>query len=383
MRAQQMQQLLLERQHTGLLRELRMLEQVKGRLIRYQSREFVNFSGNDYLGLSSEQLVIAALQQGAADYGVGSTGSPLVSGQQAPHQALCDEICDWLNVEAVLLFSSGFAANQAMLLGLAGTDETLLLDKLSHASMIDAALQHPGGYQRFLHNDLTSLEKLLLKHGDKAVVATEGVFSMDGDTPDLRRLTELCQQYQAPLLLDDAHGLGVLGHEGAGSLNAAGLATRSSQCLMANFGKALGGQGGFLATSTLVADYLTQSARHFIYSTALSPALAVAMRKSIQLCRSQSWRREALQSNISWCRELAAHYDLALMPSQSAIQPLLIGTSQKAMQLSQQLAARGIWLSAIRAPTVPVNQARLRITLSALHTKADLQLLFKTLKELL
>lgn len=383
MRAQQMQQLLLERQQDGLLRALKVPEQVKGRLIRYQGQDFLNFSGNDYLGLSADAAVIAALQQGAADYGVGSTGSPLVSGQQAPHQALCDEICDWLNVEAVLLFSSGFAANQAMLLGLADTDETLLLDKLSHASMIDAALQHQGGYQRFLHNDMASVEKLLLKHGDKAVVATEGVFSMDGDSPDLVRLSQLCQQYHAPLLLDDAHGLGVLGHEGAGSLAAAGLATQTSQCLMANFGKALGGQGGFLATSTLVADYLTQKARHFIYSTALSPALAVAMRQSIQLCRSQSWRREALQKNISLCRELAAHYDLALMPSQSAIQPLLIGDSHKALLVSKQLAGQGIWLSAIRAPTVPLNQARLRITLSALHTQADLQLLFKTLKDLL
>lgn len=383
MRAQVMQQLLAERQQAGLLRALKVPQQVKGRLIRYQGRDFLNFSGNDYLGLSADPAVIAALQQGAADYGVGSTGSPLVSGQQAPHQALCDEICDWLNVEAVLLFSSGFAANQAMLLGLADTDETLLLDKLSHASMIDAALQHPGGYQRFLHNDLASLEKQLTCHSDKAVVATEGVFSMDGDSPDLLRLTGLCQQYQAPLLLDDAHGLGVLGNEGAGSLAAAGLASQTSQCLMANFGKALGGQGGFLATSKLVADYLTQKARHFIYSTALSPALAVAMRQSIQLCRSQSWRREALQNNISVCRELAAHYELVLMPSQSAIQPLLIGDSHKAMLVSQQLAEQGIWLSAIRAPTVPLHQARLRITLSALHTQADLQLLFKTLKDLL
>lgn len=195
MHDQQMQQLLLERQQAGLLRELKVPAQVKGRLIRYQGREFLNFSGNDYLGLSADPAVVAALQQGAADFGVGSTGSPLISGQQAAHQALCDEICDWLNVEAVLLFSSGFAANQAMLLGLADTGETLLLDKLSHASMIDAALQHPGGYQRFLHNDLTSLEKLMLKHGDKAVVATEGVFSMDGDSPDLFRLSTISSKH--------------------------------------------------------------------------------------------------------------------------------------------------------------------------------------------
>lgn len=383
MREAQMQQLLADREQAGLLRRLKTAQQVSGRFIRYQNCELLNFSGNDYLGLATEPEVVAALQQGAADYGVGSSGSPLVCGQQTPHQALCDELCDWLNVDAVLLFSSGFAANQAMLLGLAGADETLLLDKLSHASMIDAALQHQGGYQRFLHNDLGSLQKLLQKHGNKTVVATEGVFSMDGDSPDLRQLTLLCQQYQAPLLLDDAHGLGVFGPEGAGSLAAAGLATRSSQCLMANFGKALGGQGGFLATSKLVADYLTQSARHFIYSTALSPALAVAMRRSIQLCRSQHWRRAKLMENIQYCRELAAQFELNLLPSTSAIQPLLIGDSHTAMRVSQQLAERGIWLSAIRSPTVPMHQARLRITLSALQQKEDLKLLFATLKELL
>lgn len=383
MQIAQMQQLLAEREQAGLLRRLKTAQQVSGRFIRDQNRELLNFSGNDYLGLATAPEVVTALQQGAADYGVGSSGSPLVCGQQAPHQALCDEICDWLNVEAVLLFSSGFAANQAMLLGLAGADETLLLDKLSHASMIDAALQHQGGYQRFLHNDLGSLQKLLQKHGNKAVVATEGVFSMDGDSPDLRQLTLLCQQYQAPLLLDDAHGLGVSGPEGAGSFAAAGLATRSSQCLMANFGKALGGQGGFLATSSLVADYLTQSARHFIYSTALSPALAVAMRQSIQLCRSQQWRRDKLIDNIQYCRELAAQFELKLLPSTSAIQPLLIGDNHKAMRVSQQLAEKGIWLSAIRSPTVPMHQARLRITLSALQQKEDLKLLFITLKELL
>ncbi len=383
MRTDVMQALLAERQQAGLLRQLPPLQQVKGRLLSAQGRDYLNFSGNDYLGLASDPTVVAALCQGATDYGVGSTGSPLISGQQRPHQQLCAEICDWLNVEAVLLFSSGFAANQAMLLGLVADDECLLLDKLSHASMIDAALQLPAGYKRFLHNDLRSLQKLLSKQATPAVVATEGVFSMDGDSPDLAALVALCQAEQVPLLLDDAHGLGVVGAQGAGSLVAAGVGTDASQCLMANFGKALGGQGGFLACSRLVADYLTQSARHFIYSTALSPALAVAMQQSIRLCRQQQWRRDQLLQNIQLCQQLAAHYDLALMPSNSAIQPLLIGDSQQALRLSAELAAAGIWLSAIRTPTVPTGQARLRITLSALHQPADLQLLFATLRSLL
>lgn len=384
MRAEQMQAVLEQRQHAGLLRQLKVLEQVSGAHLRYQGKSYLNFSGNDYLGLSGDPAVVAALQQGARDYGVGSTGSPLISGQQRPHQQLCDEIADWLNVEAVLLFSSGFAANQAMLLGLCGEEELLLLDKLCHASMIDAALQLPGGYKRFLHNDCQSLAKLLNSQAPKStVVATEGVFSMDGDSPDLTAINQLCQEHQAPLLLDDAHGLGVLGCEGAGALSHAGLASSAAQCVMANFGKALGGQGGFLATSQLVADYLTQSARHFVYSTALSPAIAVAMTTSIRLCRQQQWRRDRLTDNIRQCQALAAHYELPLMPSQSAIQPLLIGDSHQALAMSQALAERGIWLSAIRAPTVPQHQARLRITLTALHQKSDLVWLFENLRALL
>jgi len=386
MRAEQMQALLAQRQQAGLLRQLKVLDSVKGSSLSYQGKSFLNFSGNDYLGLSGDPTVVAALQQGASDYGVGSTGSPLITGQQLPHQQLCAEICDWLNVEAVMLFSSGFAANQAMLLGLCAENEKLLLDKLSHASMIDAALQLPGGYKRFLHNDVASLQKLLkiqTKAGLNAVVATEGVFSMDGDSPDLPALTSLCQHYQTPLLLDDAHGIGVRGAEGAGSLVAAGLCSTAAQGLMANFGKALGGQGGFIACSQLVADFLTQSARHYIYSTALSPAMALAMSASVRLCRTEAWRRESLQQNIEFCQQLAKHYDLPLLPSNSAIQPLLIGDSHQALAVSQQLASQGIWLSAIRAPTVPLHQARLRITLTALHKKADLKLLFQSLRALL
>jgi 8-amino-7-oxononanoate synthase len=384
MRTEQMQALLVQRQQAGLRRQLKVLDSVKGSSLSFQGKSFLNFSGNDYLGLSGDAAVVAALQQGASDYGVGSTGSPLISGQQYPHQQLCDEICDWLNVDSVMLFSSGFAANQAMLLGLCAQDDLLLLDKLSHASMIDAALQLPGGYKRFLHNDVASLQKVLQSlDGTSAVVATEGVFSMDGDSPDLPAMLQLCQQHQAPLLLDDAHGIGVHGREGAGSLVQAGLTNNDAQCLMANFGKALGGQGGFLATSQLVADYLTQSARHFIYSTALSPALAVAMTQSIRLCRKDQWRRDRLAENIQYCQELAQHYDLPLCASNSAIQPLMIGDSHQALMVSEQLKAQGIWLSAIRPPTVPVGQARLRITLTALHQKADLALLFQSLRALL
>jgi 8-amino-7-oxononanoate synthase len=383
MQYEQMRALLAQREQAGLRRQLSVLDAVKGSNLEYQGKSYLNFSGNDYLGLAADPTVIAALQQGASDYGVGSTGSPLISGQQYPHQQLCDEICDWLNVEAVLLFSSGFAANQAMLLGLCGENEVLLLDKLSHASMIDAALQLTGGFKRYLHNDISSLQTCLQGQANlSCVVATEGVFSMDGDSPDLQSLLLLCQQYHAPLLLDDAHGIGVKGTEGAGSLNAAGLANQDVQCLMANFGKALGGQGGFIACSQLVADFLTQSARHFIYSTALSPALAVAMTQSIRMCRKEQWRRDRLAENIHHCQMLAKHYELPLWPSNSAIQPFIIGDSLKALNVSHQLKAQGIWLSAIRPPTVPQHQARLRITLTALHQKSDLERLFKHLSEL-
>uniref|UniRef100_UPI0040475C05 aminotransferase class I/II-fold pyridoxal phosphate-dependent enzyme n=1 Tax=Rheinheimera sp. TaxID=1869214 RepID=UPI0040475C05 len=378
-RLAQLQQALDARAAQQLLRTPVTLEHYSGRLLTVAGQSFLNFSGNDYLGLATAPQVLQAFADGARQFGAGSSGSPLVTGQHAVHQQLCHSLCDWLNVEWVLLFSSGFAANQAMLQTLSQKTDTLLLDKLSHASLIDGALHSDAALKRFAHNDLDALEPLL-RQTSQAVVVTEGVFSMDGDSPDLAAMLALCQQYQAPLLLDDAHGLGVLGPEGKGTAAAQGIKQADIFCSMANFGKALGVGGAFIGGSKTVIDYIEQFGRHYIYSTALPPPLCAAVLKSIELCRSESWRRDKLHSNIALFRHLAA--DLALLNSQTAIQGLVLGSSERALAVSQQLKQAGIWISAIRPPTVPQGSARLRITLSAQHTGQDIHQLVQQLRQL-
>lgn len=379
----QLQHALSERATQGLLRQPVTLDSYNGRLITINGRQYLNFSGNDYLGLATAPEVLQAFADGGANYGGGSSGSPLVTGHHKVHQLLSDTLCEWLGVERALLFSSGFAANQAMLLTLADKQDVLLLDKLSHASLIDAALHSNASFKRFTHNDLSSLQALLAQQtvaGYNPMVVTEGVFSMDGDSPDLPALLAFCQQHKAPLLLDDAHGLGVLGPEGRGSAAENGIANSDLFCLMANFGKALGVGGAFVAGSKTVIDYLEQFGRHYIYSTGLSPALCAAVLKSIELCRSQTWRREQLQQNISLFRKLAA--ELPLLVSDTAIQGMVLGSNERALAASQHLTEAGIWLSAIRPPTVPAGSARLRITLSAQHTEQDIRLLVQQLRQL-
>lgn len=380
-RLSRLQHALTERAARQLLRQPVTLDSYNGRLITVSGREYLNFSGNDYLGLAQAPEVRQAFADGAIAYGAGSSGSPLVTGQHKVHQQLTDTLCDWLGTERALLFSSGFAANQAMLLTLAAKEDALLLDKLSHASLIDAALCSKAAFKRFAHNNLNDLNQLLNHHnvaGSQPMVVTEGVFSMDGDSPDLAAMLSLCQKYSAPLLLDDAHGLGVLGPQGQGSAASQGVAASELFCLMANFGKALGAGGAFIAASNTVIDYLEQFGRHYIYSTALSPALCAGVLKSIQLCRQQDWRRDKLQHNISLFRKLSA--DLPLLVSASAIQGLVLGSSARAIAASAQLKQAGIWLSAIRPPTVPAQSARLRITLSSQHTDDDISMLVQQLR---
>ncbi len=383
MQLAQMQQWLEERKAAGLYRQTQVVQPLANGKLLAAGKVYRNFSGNDYLGLAGDETLRAAQAQALLAFGTGSTGSPAVTGYHPAHQRLSQELCDWLGVDAVLLFSSGFAANQALISGLVAKSDLLLLDKLAHASMIDAAMQLPNGFKRFLHNDLSALARAFSQQDGPHVVATEGVFSMDGDSPAMTELLALCQQHQAPLLLDDAHGLGVLGHEGAGTMSAQGLENAQLQCLMANFGKALGAQGGFLAADAVTIDYLRQTSRHYIYSTALSPGYCEAIRLAIQACRTQQWRRDKLQHNIAVFRDMAAEAGMILQPSESAIQPLIIGESERAMAISQQLKERGIWLTAIRPPTVPKGQARLRITLSSSHSQEDLQCLVQNLCQVL
>ncbi|MDP5143395.1 8-amino-7-oxononanoate synthase [Rheinheimera baltica] len=378
LKLQRLKQALDARAEQHLLRTPQTLQQYNGRVVTVADNDYLNFCGNDYLGLATAPQVLQAYADGALKYGAGSTGSPLVTGQHDVHQQLSEQLCEWLGAERVLLFSSGFSANHAMLTTLCDKHDTLLLDKLSHASLIDGALHSSALFKRFAHNDYAGLSTLLQRHAG-AMVVTEGVFSMDGDSPDLNTVSNLCQKNGAMLLLDDAHGLGVFGTEGRGTAAEQGVRRAEVFCTMANFGKALGVGGAFVAGSKTVIDYLEQFGRHYVYSTALSPALCAAVIASIHLCRADNWRRDKLHCNISLFRRLAS--DLPLLASSSAIQGLVLGSSEKALALSQKLKTAGIWLSAIRPPTVPQGSARLRITLSAQHEEADIKLLVQTLRQ--
>lgn len=371
MQLEQMRLLLASRQQQALHRAESVTEPlVGGRLRAWRdgvARDYLNFSGNDYLGLGCDPALRQIYADAALAVGGAATGSPLVTGFHPVHQALRDELCDWLGVDDALLLSSGFAANHAMLHTLVADDDLLLLDKLCHASMVEAAMQKPN-FQRFLHNDVGSLASKLSKTSKSTVIATEGVFSMDGDCADLHAIKQVAGS--SVLLLDDAHGIGVLGDQGRGSLAAQGLTSNAVQCLMANFGKAIAAQGGFLAGSATVIDYIRQHARHYIYSTALAPAVCVLVRASIQAIRQQQWRRDKLMENIAFFRAQAAHYQLPFTQSHTAIQPIMVANSQQALVVSERLKSQGIWLSAIRPPTVPT--ARLRVTLSSAHQKEDI-----------
>jgi 8-amino-7-oxononanoate synthase len=384
----------LAKRHHDQLYRAPVVVRPDGRWLWHDNQRYLNMAGNDYLGLAHDASLAAQTAELALDYPAGSTGSPLITGYHPVHAALIEDLCQWLGVEDVVLFSSGFAANQAMLQSLWGPQDTLLLDKKCHASMMDVLPRQTDSrasgpaYKRFHHNDVAHVESLLIALAEKqrqpqevaaatthalaAVVATEGVFSMDGDSPDLAALVQLCQRYQVPLLLDDAHGVGVLGPEGQGTMAAQGLRHAQLQCLMANFGKAVGASGGFLAGSSRVMDYLRNSARHYIYSTAPSPLLAASLRCHIQAVRTEAWRRDKLAANIHYFKAKAAAYGLPLLDSATAIQPLLLGESRRALQMAQQLRHQGIWTTAIRPPTVPINSARLRLTLTALHEPQDL-----------
>lgn len=381
-----------ERKSNGIYRQHHTFDPVEaGVFVRYQGKEYLNFSSNDYLGLAvpAEQL-LASLDEykltAFKDSLSGSTGSPLLTGHHSVHQYLEELLADITGYSAILLFSSGFAANQGSISALMNSDQCVQYhDKLNHASLVDAGLSSKGQMKRFAHNDLAHLQRRMLDPNTQEkpfnqLIVSEGVFSMDGDQADLPALTAVASQQDAWLYLDDAHGFGVLGEQGQGSINAQGSACDHVQIYMANFGKAVASYGAFIATSTPIAEFLRQHCRHYVYSTAISPIQALLTIVNLQRMRSDSWRREALKERIAQFSKLAVDYELPVMPSQTAIQPLLLGDSQRALNVSEQLKQAGFWVSAIRPPTVPVNQARLRISLSAAHSAEAVRKLVQAIR---
>ena len=371
-----------QRKASGLLRVRRTLATPQSPHIVVDGKHYLAFCSNDYLGLAEHPQLIAALQQGVAQWGVGAGAAHLVSGHFTPHHQLELQLAAFVNKPAALLFSTGYMANLGVVQALVGKDDTVFADKLNHSSLNDAMLLSRAQVKRYRHGDMAQLASQLAQTtSGRKLIITDAVFSMDGDIAPLHEMLALCEQHDAWLLVDDAHGFGVLGDHGRGSLSHFNLDSPRI-IYMATLGKAAGVSGAFVAAEQVVIDTLVNHARSYVYTTASPPALSVALSESLQLIAQGDARRAHLNGLIMQLRAGLSDLPWSLMPSDTAIQPLLIGENQQALSLSERLRERGIWVAAIRPPTVPQGTARLRITLSAAHTQADVQRLIEALHEL-
>lgn len=368
---------LQQQRAAGRLRQRIVNQQGDARWLEVDGQHYRNFASNDYLGLSHDPRLIAAWQQGAARYGVGAGGSGHITGYCRPHAELEAQLADWLGYPRALLFISGFAANQALIAALCGKQERIFSDKLAHASLLEAASHSPAALRRFAHNQPASLQQLLTPQAEgETLVVTEGVFSMDGDSAPLAALQQLAEQHASWLLVDDAHGIGVVGEQGRGSCWQQQV---KPPLLVVTFGKAFGLSGAAVLCDADTAEYLLQFARHLIYSTAMPPAQAHALQAALQAVQQGDDLRQQLADNITRFRRGAQQLPFRLAESATAIQPLIIGDNQQALALASQLRERGCWVTAIRPPTVPPGTARLRITLNARHEAQDIDALLETL----
>lgn len=370
-----------ERRAAHLYRQRPLLETPQGPEVLVDGQRLLAFCSNDYLGLANHPEVIAAMRAGAEKWGVGGGASHLVLGHSRPHHALEEALAEFTGRPRALLFSTGYMANLAAVTALVGQGDTVLEDRINHASLLDAGLLSGARFSRYLHNDAVSLANRMEKATGNTLVVTDGVFSMDGDLADLPALCAAAKQKDAWLLVDDAHGFGPLGATGGGIVEHFGLGVEDVQVLVGTLGKAFGTAGAFVAGSEELIETLIQFARPYIYTTSQPPAVACATLKSLELLRTENWRREHLNKLIARFREGAAAIGLTLMDSATPIQPILIGDSARALRLSALLRARGLLVTAIRPPTVPAGSARLRVTLSAAHSEAQLELLLQALAE--
>ncbi len=361
-------------------RTLHTVQRRDGARVWVDGRELLDFAGNDYLGLASDPRLIEALRA-AAPLGVGASASHLVSGHHAAHAALEQALARWLDAPRALLLGSGYAANLAVLQGLLGRADHCVLDRLNHASLIDGARLAACKLHRYPHADAEAAERQLARSTELTVLASDGVFSMDGDVAPLVALAAACARHDALFYVDEAHALGVLGSNGAGSVAAAGLGTAHVPLRLCTFGKALGCYGAALVGDGEVIEHLQQSARPYIYTTALPPALAEVAHAAVLLAQGADAERARLQQNIARLRSGAAQLGLSLMPSSTPIQPLLMGDNAGTLALADALRVQGFWVGAIRPPTVPQGQARLRITVSAAHGCADIDGLLAALAQ--
>lgn len=372
----------LEGRRAGNLYRRRLtLESAQGPRVRVDGRDYLNFCSNDYLGLAAHPRLVEAFARGAQRYGVGSGASHLVCGHSAPHRELEEALAALTGRPRALLFASGYAANTGTLATLLQAGDNVFEDRLNHASLLDGGLHSGARFRRFAHNDIDDLSRKLAGAEGSSLVAVDGVFSMDGDSAPLAELAALCAREGAWLMVDDAHGIGIRGATGAGSVEAAGLGMEEVPVLMGTLGKALGSAGAFVAGDDTLVEGLIQGARNYIYTTAMPPAVACAALAAVRLLDEEAWRRDHLDRLVARFRAGAEAFDLPLLPSTGPIQPLLVGDAARAMALSDALRQRGLLVGAIRPPTVPRGTSRLRITLTAAHDEQQVDTLLQALRD--
>lgn len=373
---------LTRREARGLYRTRRVTDGPQGPELTVDGRRMLAFCSNDYLGLAADERLAEAVRRGVKRYGVGAGAAHLISGHSQAHHALEEELAEFTGRERALLFSTGYMANLGVVSALLGRNDTVLEDRLNHASLIDGGLLSRAALKRYAHADVASLASQLDSAVGRRLVVTDGVFSMDGDVAPLVDLVAACADRDAWLMVDDAHGIGVLGPQGRGSVAAAKLDQDEVPVLMGTLGKALGTAGAFVAGSAALIETLIQQARPYIYTTAMPPAVAEATRVALRITAEEEWRRERLSGLVQRFRHGARKTGLTLMASDTPIQPILLGDSATATRWGDLLQREGILVGAIRPPTVPEGSARLRVTLSAAHTPAQVEALLSVLAEI-
>lgn len=370
-----------ERKTSHRYRARTVVESPQGIYLQVKGKEYLNFCSNDYLGLANHPKVKAAFIAATEKYGVGSGASHLVNGHSLEHHALEEELADFTGRQRALLFSTGYMANLGVINALTAKGDCVVEDKLNHASLLDAALLSRAEFVRFKHKDVDQANSLLQKNLSRTrLLAVDGVFSMDGDMAPLPELSKICIANNTWLMVDDAHALGCLGKNGGGTTEYFSLSEQEVPILVGTLGKAFGTFGAFVAGSDELIESLIQFARTYIYTTALPPAVAAATRASLALIKEESWRREKLAAHVQKFREGCKALNLQLMESMSPIQPIILGSDESALKASKSLQTEGIWVSAIRPPTVPAGTARLRLTFSAEHEAAHIDTLLQILE---
>ncbi len=360
----------------GLYRSRRVIASPQGVNLQIDGRNVINFCSNDYLGLANHPEVISAFKNGVDQYGVGSGSAHLICGHSAAHHALEEELAAFTGRDRALLFSTGYMANMGVMSALLGRSDAVFEDRLNHASLLDGGLSSGAKFKRYAHADVENLNIHLKKATGNKLIVTDGVFSMDGDFAPLKALSVTAKAGSAWLMVDDAHGLGVIGEHGGGLLEYYGLNQKDVPVLMGTLGKGFGTFGAFIAGSDALIETLIQKARTYIYTTALPAAVAEATRASLKIVITENWRRDKLKKLADRFRLGAGQAGLSLVNPldakskvhiTSAIQPIIIGASQRVVDISNDLLNAGFLVSAIRQPTVPKGSARLRVTFSALH----------------